>query len=84
MPRITKKKKVELVEALDKSDDDDDGDLLQTNTYLQPSQRSPDSSMGTPSTVSIELTALARSKETFEERGKEQNSWKQSNATFSL
>jgi hypothetical protein len=74
MPRISKKNKAALLEALYNSDDDDDDDLLQSNVHLQPSQRSPDSSIETPSKVSVELPvpASVETKEKFEERGTKQ------------
>lgn len=89
MPRrFSKKNKAELLEALYNSDSDDDDDLLMSNVHLQPSQRSPDSSVDkSPSKVSIELLVSApvpvpvETKEKFEERGKKQNGWKQSNAS---
>lgn len=83
MPRISKKNKAELLEALYKSDSDDDDDLLMSSVHLQPSQRSPDSSIDDdmPLKVSIELPAKSstkpsapvETKEKFEERGKKQN-----------
>jgi hypothetical protein len=78
MPRFSKKNKAELLEALYNSDSDDDDDLLMSDVHLQPSQRSPDSSVDkSPSKVSIDLPAPApvESKEKFEERGKKQNGW---------
>ncbi len=78
MPRFSKKNKAELLEALYNSDSDDDDDLLMSDVHLQPSQRSPDSSVDkSPSKVSIDLPAPApvESKEKFEERGKKQTGW---------
>jgi hypothetical protein len=79
MPRISRKNREKLLQALCKSDSDDDNDLLQPNVHLQPSQRSPDSSVDTPTKVSIELPVQVpvESKEKFEERGKKRNGWKQ-------
>jgi hypothetical protein len=78
MPRISKKNRAELLQALYNSDSDDDDDLLQPNVHLQPSQRSPDSSVDAPTKVSIELPVQVQveSKEKFEERGKKRNGWK--------
>jgi hypothetical protein len=79
MPRISKKTRAELLQALYNSDSDDDNDLLQPNVHLQPSsQRSPDSSVDTPTKVSIEIPVQVpvESKEKFEERGKKRNGWK--------
>jgi hypothetical protein len=71
MPRISKKNRAELLEALYNSDSDDDDDLLMSNVHLQPSQRSPDSSVD-KSPPKLLSRAPVESKEKFEERGKKQ------------
>jgi hypothetical protein len=78
MPRISRKNRAKLLQALRNSDSDDDNDLLQPNVHLQPSQRSPDSSVDTPTKVYIEIPVQVpvESKENFEERGKKRNGWK--------
>lgn len=93
MSRISKKKKVELLEALYNSSDDEDDDLLNTDIHLQTSQRSPGSSINdlalsqTSTSASSAGTVLPvpapvdskLQKQQFEEKGKKRLRRRESN-----